>query len=144
MKHFIHKFVQLFWISLLLGYSYIILEITLFSGTGTYIVELNFKLFSTFSNIFDAKVFLFENIIMFIPYSILLYLLLPCVRKSYKVICIGLISSSAIEALQYITKLGRFQIDDIMTNTFGMLLGYWIINIIFITCKKVKITCKRI
>lgn len=64
------------------------------------------------------------NIIGFIPLGILLPLLLPLLRKFHWLIaCIFLISLS-FETAQLLTGIGVFDVDDLILNTGGGLIGY--------------------
>jgi hypothetical protein len=66
------------------------------------------------------------NVILFVPWGFLLGL---CRRKSSIVIrgimvtCYSFLTSIFIESVQYITKRGHFEINDIVTNTVGGLIG---------------------
>lgn len=96
----------------------------------------------------DSKNYMFTiynilgNIILFIPMGIYFYLLNK--RKSFfKNTLIICLVSIGIETLQYIFRVGIFDIDDIILNTFGGAVGYLIsIGLIkvFETQKKFKDT----
>ncbi len=66
------------------------------------------------------------NIVPFIP----LGFLIPTISKKYinalKTIFISLICIIGIEIFQFLTMLGYFDIDDIILNTFGCIVGYGI------------------
>lgn len=63
------------------------------------------------------------NLIMFIPYGFLGWVLPKC--KNIKYLIINFVSAiTIVEALQYFTRLGVFDIDDIMINTIGVYFGY--------------------
>ena len=68
------------------------------------------------------------NIAIFIPFG----LLLPIVQKdkSKKIILYGLITSALIEIIQYVFALGSSDIDDLMLNTLGAVIGYLLYKII--------------
>lgn len=68
------------------------------------------------------------NIAIFIPFG----LLLPIVQKdkSKKIILYGLITSALIEIIQYVFALGSSDIDDLMLNTLGTVIGYLLYIII--------------
>lgn len=73
------------------------------------------------------------NIIFFIPWGILI----AWASKEYQwyhVFAVGLITSLAIESLQLITSLlslnvRSFDVDDLITNTLGALIGYFVVLI---------------
>ncbi|MBO9691983.1 VanZ family protein [Chryseobacterium sp.] len=63
------------------------------------------------------------NIIMFIPFGFLGWII-PGLKKLEPLI-FGFISCIVIvEALQYFTRMGIFEVDDIILNTFGVYLGW--------------------
>ena len=64
------------------------------------------------------------NILLFVPFGVLLPLWGKKTDKPYFVIPIGAASSLIIEAVQYIFKIGVFEFDDVLNNTVGVLLGY--------------------
>lgn len=59
------------------------------------------------------------NIFMLVP----LGFMLPFVNRKYPIL-IGIVCSLLVESMQYITKRGYFEIDDIVHNTIGILIGY--------------------
>lgn len=80
------------------------------------------------------------NVIMFMPYGFLV----PLISKKKinigrKIIISGCIFSALIEVFQYITALGLCDIDDVILNTLGVLLGFGIYKI----TKNVLIKFKR-
>ncbi|MDH5031869.1 MULTISPECIES: VanZ family protein [Chryseobacterium] len=69
------------------------------------------------------------NIIMFIPFGFLGWII-PELKK-LKPLLFGFISCIVIvEALQYFTRMGIFEVDDIILNTFGVYLGLKICGLI--------------
>lgn len=60
-------------------------------------------------------------------------------KKSYFTILIGFCVTLLIEILQYITKIGIFEIDDIFNNTLGLIIGYFT----FLICKSLYIKQNR-
>ena len=111
---------------LLAFYLYMVLGITILSRVEVPTRQLYFQLFRTFRNTFMAKKQICENIIMFVPFSMLLYWLTPGCRKWWKILLLGAGCSLVIEVTQWITMTGCFEVDDILTNTMGMIVGYLI------------------
>lgn len=71
---------------------------------------------------------IYGNVFLFIPYGIMM----PLMQKKRKIIkttFYTMIFSIIIEFLQYIFKVGIFDIDDIILNTIGGFLGYIIYKI---------------
>lgn len=116
--------------SVLVGiYVAAVLWITLISRVGTGYRAILFSLHSyidAFSGDWRSFEEIIENIILFIPFDMLLGAV-----KSWKwkrVLVIGLCASGVIELFQIIFALGTFEFDDLMHNTFGAVIGDWIIK----------------
>ena len=67
-----------------------------------------------------------ENIIMFIPFGLLAPMVFERMRKVRFCVFIGFLCSCGIELSQLITQRGYCQLDDVVTNTVGMLVGWGI------------------
>ena len=109
---------------LLVFYLYVVLGITILSRNESPTREISLELFRTFRNTFQARKQIYENIIMFIPFSVLLYMLAEPFRKLWISLTMGICGSLLIETTQWVTMTGHFELDDILTNTIGMLIGY--------------------
>ena len=75
------------------------------------------------------------NIFMFVPYIFLLGCVLQK-RKSLAII-IGFATTLSIEMIQFITKRGVFDINDIIFNFIGTLIGYGIYKLFRVICQKI-------
>ncbi len=96
----------------------------------------NLHLFSSYKEAYNnMQISLFRNIILnillFIPLGFLLPFYSDKLKKGYKIILIGFIFTLIIEIIQYITKIGIFEIDDILNNIIGTLIGYCIFKIYY-------------
>ncbi|NLO09302.1 MAG: VanZ family protein [Clostridiales bacterium] len=67
---------------------------------------------------------IFGNVIAFMPYGFLLPLLNRAYRKFYIIAILSIIFSLLIEAAQLLLKVGVFDVDDILMNSLGGILGY--------------------
>ncbi|MFN1216620.1 VanZ family protein [Chryseobacterium kwangjuense] len=68
------------------------------------------------------------NIIMFIPFGFLGWIFQPL--EDLKTLLYSFVSTIIIvEALQYFTRMGIFEVDDIILNTFGVYLG-WLLRLL--------------
>jgi glycopeptide antibiotics resistance protein len=77
---------------------------------------------------------IFLNIILFVPFGFLFPIIFRELLNRLKVpevstVFIGCIFSLAIETMQYITGRGLADIDDLINNTFGTILGYLIYRV---------------
>lgn len=64
------------------------------------------------------------NCVWFVPMGLLVPALFKKQRKLWKVTIIGMFTSASIEILQYILCTGVTDIDDIIFNTLGTIMGY--------------------
>ena len=63
------------------------------------------------------------NIMLFLPFGYLLPTLFPRLRW-WQVILLGLVFCLCIESLQLVTKLGYADVDDLINNTLGAVIGF--------------------
>lgn len=63
------------------------------------------------------------NVVMFIPFGFLGWVF-PKLRKLKELIFTFISAIVIVEALQYFTRMGIFEVDDIILNTFGVYLGW--------------------
>lgn len=109
--------------ALFVCYVYMLFEITIFSREPGSIRVIHLIPFSTF----HYKRLTVQNILLFLPYGFLYGILAgKKVRKPGLCFLVGAGSSVLIELLQYYTARGGSEIDDVMTNTLGMMLGFWL------------------
>lgn len=64
------------------------------------------------------------NVLAFVPFGTFLPLLVRHTRSFWKTMLLGAEFSLLIEILQLFSKVGSFDVDDIMLNTCGVCLGY--------------------
>ena len=78
-----------------------------------------------------ALINLLGNIVPFVPFGFLLPIAYPKINSFVKVFAVGFLSVILMEIFQLITKLGSFDVDDIMLNCLGIIVGYvlvWVVN----------------
>ena len=73
---------------------------------------------------------LFGNILMFLPAGFLLPALFPLTKKVWSFILCCLSISLCLEILQLLTALGDFDVDDLLLNTAGGIMGYGIYQVV--------------
>ena len=76
--------------------------------------------------------FLMNRVVFFIPYGFFMERLRKKKSTFIENVFMGFVTSFAIEALQLVTGRGIFQLDDILTNTIGCIVGVF-------ACKCLKI-----
>lgn len=72
---------------------------------------------------FWAMVNLLGNVFVFLPFGFFK----PMASKNrsfFETIFDGFLLSLLVEVFQFVSKVGRFDVDDLILNTFGALLGY--------------------
>ena len=67
---------------------------------------------------------LLGNILCFIPYGFVIPILSVRCRSFGKILLLSFLASLLVESIQLVSKLGSFDVDDIMLNTLGGILGY--------------------
>ena len=70
------------------------------------------------------------NILMFIPFGLLLPLF-AMKRRVWHIVFAGVSTAGLIEVVQLITKFGIFDVDDIILNTVGVVVGFLLYKLIF-------------
>jgi glycopeptide antibiotics resistance protein len=77
-------------------------------------------------NITDSYAYtnILGNILPFGPLGFLIPIIFKKYRRFVKTISICFISIIGIESFQFVTMLGFFDIDDILLNTLGCIIGY--------------------
>lgn len=77
----------------------------------------------------DIIIIVGGNVMMFIPFGFLGWMFSKL--NDLKTLLFGFVSSIVIiEALQYFSRLGIFEVDDILLNTFGVFLGFLLKSLI--------------
>lgn len=105
-------------------YLAILIIITFLSRESGSTNGVDLELFATWGINTRNNAYVIENILLFVPYGVFSCWVFVSVRNIFTCTLLGLVSSMAIEYLQMITGRGFFQIDDILTNTIGMVIGY--------------------
>lgn len=118
--------VKLWYIVLLLEYLFILVCAMFFLRNEKQNREYNFYPFWSYEAIMERQDYILPEIVMnfvvFMPVGFLMSLLL--VNKSFlKLFGIGLTISASIEFLQFIFKRGFCEIDDVVHNTVGFIIG---------------------
>ena len=74
---------------------------------------------------------IFGNVVGFIPFGYILPIIDHRLRNWLLIVVNGFSLSLCVEVAQLIFRVGSFDVDDLMLNTLGALLGYilfWICN----------------
>ena len=115
-------FISLIAFGLYLAILLVITFLSRESGSGPGAVDL--ELFSTWGINDRNNAFVVENVLLFIPYGFLCSCAFGKLRNFLSCMLFGALTSMAVECLQLVTARGYFQIDDILTNILGTVVGY--------------------
>lgn len=77
---------------------------------------------------------IFGNVLAFIPYGYILPIVTRHLRSGFLIILSGLCLSLSVEVIQLVTKVGCFDVDDLILNTLGAALGY----LLFVICDHIR------
>lgn len=120
-------------LALMLIYLIVLLGLTVFRGSLSGSRSVNFIPFATISeyikSIFTGNRIigfanLAGNLVIFLPLGYITALLTSKMRNVVKISGLSLVVSISIEVLQYLFACGASDIDDVILNTIGGLLGY--------------------
>lgn len=78
------------------------------------------------------------NVLCFVPFGFLVPIIYRKLRKAVLVIPLTFLFSFMVELLQLIFKIGSFDVDDLVLNTSGGILGYIGFSIILFITKRME------
>nr|WP_279195935.1 VanZ family protein [Chryseobacterium indoltheticum] len=84
---------------------------------------------------FDIIKIVLRNVVMFIPFGFLGWIF-PQLNNLKNLIITFVSTIVIVEALQYFSRLGVFDVDDVILNTFGVFLGWQMKRILEIKFSK--------
>ena len=93
--------------------------------------KINLEILGTWRSDGTLSTHAMENVLLFIPFGILVPLTGRFFKKWWNLILMAFISSLLIETTQLITGRGYFEIDDILLNTGGAVIGYIVFMAIY-------------
>ncbi|MBQ7371722.1 MAG: VanZ family protein [Blautia sp.] len=64
------------------------------------------------------------NVVGFVPFGLILPIIIPQMKNGFLIVLSGFMLSLCVETIQLVTKVGCFDVDDLILNTFGAFLGY--------------------
>lgn len=99
---------------------YQFINLTPFESIRKYITDFQYFRFSDWINN------IIGNICIFIPVGIAVTAIYASTRRFLKGLLMGVLLSATIEVLQLQYNLGVFDVDDIMLNGMGYMIGYFI------------------
>ena len=112
------------WFIVTIFYLCFVIDLTLLNRESGTRFDVSLQFFGTFHPDADSKRYVIENVLLFLPFGICLPNLLHFINRFWKISGIAFAFSLFIESIQWTTKRGYFQIDDLWLNVLGALLGY--------------------
>ncbi|MCR4806333.1 MAG: VanZ family protein [Lachnospiraceae bacterium] len=86
--------------------------------------KVNLEIFGTWSAGRSLSTHALENVLLFIPFGLLVPLTGRFFKKWWNLVLISFMGSLFIETMQLATARGYFELDDIILNTLGAICGY--------------------
>ena len=80
------------------------------------------------------------NILAFMPLGFFLPLLFKRYMKFWKTTLIVVVSTLTVECLQYFFRVGSFDVDDLILNTVGGILGFVVFKLLSVVLKPLLAT----
>lgn len=120
---------RLLWWFVFLCYIFMVFSATMFNRTDMHVNKLIRPLFYSYKVAWNGWVKsewrnIILNYIMFVPFGFLLPIGFKFFRKYSRVSLAGFAFSLFIEITQKIFSVGYFELDDLMNNTLGAMIGY--------------------
>ena len=85
-----------------------------------------------------AVVNILGNVAMFVPYGVFLPTMWPSLQRAWKAIPMGMLTIALVEICQLFTLRGRCDVDDVLLNMMGIILGYGLWRLVEYCCRKRK------
>lgn len=84
-----------------------------------------YKIFTQVDDFKHFSINIIGNIVVFIPFGVL-GIVFEKLKKAKFLFPIFILGISTLEFLQFITKRGYAEIDDVILNTMGVAIGFWV------------------
>ena len=123
------NFKQLILVALFIGYIVFVCELTIFGRGSSHFMQMNLQPFSGYIDAWkkyslrDLQNCIF-NILMFVPLGIFLPLLFSKFKLFKWLLPVVVMATLSIETYQTLTGAGIFELDDLINNSLGGIIGY--------------------
>lgn len=74
------------------------------------------------------------NVLGFLPFGFILPVIVQKMRSGFVIVMSGFLLSLSVELIQLVTKVGCFDVDDLILNTLGAAAGY----LLFFICNNLR------
>lgn len=112
-------------------YVVVVLKIALFSREAGSRDSFDLDILGTWGSDARAKSYVIENVLLFFPLGVLLPMICERYHRFLSCFSMGVFSSVTIEIIQYFTKRGYCQLDDVIMNSLGTALGFCAYYLLF-------------
>lgn len=129
---------KLIWLFLLLVYLAGTAQVVFFSRAPGSRTGADLAVLSTWGAGAQAKAYVIENVLLFIPPGIFLPMIWKSMKNPLGCMTAGAACSVLVEVLQYAAQRGYCQTDDVIANTLGIFLGWSVQSAVCFIIRKRK------
>ena len=129
---------KVIFLGLFVAYIYILLQLAYFSRLPGSRNTISLFLGETWQDSVQSKAYVLENILMMIPFGLLLPRVLKPAESIFCCIPLGFFFSVSLEYAQFLSQRGHMQVDDVVMNVMGTAIGYLLFVSIKLLCKLYK------
>ncbi|WP_051835023.1 VanZ family protein [Lacrimispora celerecrescens] len=133
-KYQLVSLVKLIYLGLFVAYIYTLLQQTYFSRPPGSRNTVSLILGETWQGGLQSKAYVIENILMMIPFGVFLPNILKPAESIFCCIPLGFFFSVSLEYAQFLSQRGHMQVDDVIMNVIGTIIGY----LFFVTVKRLR------
>ncbi len=112
--------IKIIYLGLFVAYIYTLLQQTYFSRPPGSRNTVSLILGETWQGSVQSKAYVIENILMMIPFGVLI----PNAENFFCCIPLGFFFSVSLEYAQFLSQRGHMQVDDVVMNVIGTIIGY--------------------
>lgn len=130
---------RMIWFGTLSFYMAMVMGVTFLNREPMAYYQWNIQLFWSYTAVingsFSSLLQILGNVMLFVPWGFLLPYMWKRMRVFFHILSASILLTLSIEVMQFITRRGLFELDDLVHNTIGGILGY-LIYLCFKTGKK--------
>ena len=126
--------IKIICLGLFVTYMYTLLQQTYFSRPPGSRNTVSLIFGETWQGSVQSKAYVIENILMMIPFGVLLPNILKPAESIFCCIPLGFFFSVSLEYTQFLSQRGHMQVDDVVMNVIGTIIGY----LFFATVKRLR------
>jgi len=130
--------IKIICLGLFAAYMYTLLQQTYFSRLPGSRNTVSLILGETWQGSVQSKAYVIENILMMIPFGILLPIVLRPAENIFCCIPLGFFFSVSLEYAQFLSQRGHMQVDDVVMNVIGTVIGYLFFVSVKLLCRLSK------